>query len=320
MKNVLVTGSSGFIGSRYVSHHLSRIAQVESIVGVDKDSYPLEPSDNFIGVALDLASSQAVEELIALVDKHKIDHVFHLAADTSVDHSIANPYGYGVNNCLSTLTVFEAVRRARNSPRLINVSTDEVYGPMDGSIADESTQYIPTNPYSAAKAYGVMLASAYANTYNVNVSTTLACNTYGPRQRFSKLIPRTIRLLSQGLPVPIYGIGNQSRNWLHVDDHCRALSRVATYGSTGFTYNVGCTSKLNTIQVVNLIANMLGVDSSQKLLQFGVEDRLGHDMTYNMDTSAIEALGWTPQESVFFGIKETVKWYLSNQNVWKELE
>jgi dTDP-glucose 4,6-dehydratase len=238
---------------------------------------------------------------------------------SSVDGSINNPVSYASNNCVSTASLFDTLQAydifCSAKVKVVNVSTDEVYGPDSSrvSLADESSPLQPSNPYSASKAHGALLAKAYHNTYGLNVSTTHACNTYGPRQSLDKMIPKTISRLSRGLMAEVYGNGRHTRNWLHVDDHCRALLTVARLGKAGERYNIGSQDTLTNVMLVRLIANFMEINSN--VIEF-VPDRFGHDDGYSMHNSKLTSLGWSRKIGYFDGLRSTVNWYLNNKHLW----
>lgn len=320
MRRVLVTGSSGFIGTRLVKQFLVPNELVERVVAVDKVE-PYAPSaDAKLRVVIE--DIRNTLQLVRLLERENIDTVFHLAAIASVDDSIQNPEGCGLQNTQSVLSVMEAVRRVSEFKpvRLVNVSTDEVYGAVTETTPPltEDAPHKPTNPYSASKAYGVALARAYHNTYGTDVVTTLATNTYGAGQGFDKLIPRAIKMFDEGKPLPVYGSGNNFRYWLHVDDHCRALVHVAQEGVSGESYNIGGAVRLTIKQMVSGIANLMGIEP-ENAMAFGVEDRLGHDLGYIIDSTKLTNLGWRPYVNIFDGLRSTVSWYSNNKNLWSAL-
>ena len=315
--NVLVTGSSGFIGS-YLTSELMCRKGVRRVIGMDMAPIPQATTGPHVHIQQRITKGL----MLAALHDYEIDTVFHLAAEASVDGSIKSPEYYCDSNCGSVAAVLDAVRSyvqdKKERVRVVNVNTDEVYGPSLAKGADEYAPYAPTNPYSASKAFGALLAQVYHETYGLDVVTTFACNTYGPMQGFDKLIPRAIRLLSEGKKVPIYGDGTQFRNWMYVSDHCRALILAASQGEEGGRYNVGTDSRLTTVEVVALVALAMGLspDTMDALVEFGVEDRASHDQGYMMHTTAIRRLGWDSKVGPHSGIQQTVNWYLAHKHLW----
>ncbi|AFT90109.1 dTDP-glucose 4,6-dehydratase [Paraburkholderia phenoliruptrix] len=330
---ILVTGGAGFIGSNFV-HHMLRADHIVRIVNLDLLTYAgtldnltdLPAPERHVFVHGDICDSSLVAQLF---DEHRIDTVVHFAAQSHVDRSIADPGEFVRTNVHGTFTLLEAARSAwlgakgvkpaevARTRRFHHISTDEVFGsltPEDPPFA-ETTPYAPNSPYSASKAASDHLVRAYFHTYGLPVVTTNCSNNYGPRQHAEKFIPTVIRNCLEGERVPVYGDGQNIRDWLYVDDHCRAIQRVLTHGELGQTYNIGGCNEWRNNDVVSLICRLLderqpGQAPHERLVEF-VTDRAGHDRRYAIDTKKITgALDWGPAEDFESGITKTIDWQL----------
>ncbi len=335
MKNILVTGGAGFIGSNFVHFILQREPQV-SVVNLDALTYAgslenlrqLPDPDRHAFVHGEITDRDLVNELLR---SHQIDTIVHFAAETHVDRSILGPEQFIQTNIVGTFTLLEAARRfwlqdqavPLDDVRFHHVSTDEVYGtlaPGDPAFR-EDTPYDPRSPYSASKAASDHLVRAYFHTYGVPVTITNCSNNYGPYQFPEKLIPVMIANALEGKELPVYGDGLQIRDWLYVDDHSEAIRRVIRSGRVGETYNIGGDNQPPNIEVVQTICHILDElrresphQPHESLIRF-VKDRPGHDRRYDIDISKIKnELGWEPQESLATGLLKTVTWYLENQD------
>lgn len=338
---ILVTGGAGFIGSAVVRHIINQTQ--DSIVNVDKLTYAGNLESLVEVVGNERYSFEQVDicnraELDRVFDEHKPDAVMHLAAESHVDRSIDGPSTFITTNIVGTYTLLEAARaywntlegEAKKAFRFHHISTDEVYGDLDGSdeLFTEDTSYAPSSPYSASKASSDHLVRAWLRTYGLPTIVTNCSNNYGPFHFPEKLIPLMILNALDGKPLPVYGDGMQIRDWLFVEDHARALYKVVTEGVVGETYNIGGYSEKSNIEVVKMICTLLeefmpnkplGVRQYSDLITY-VEDRPGHDVRYAIDASKIEReLGWKPQETFESGIRKTVVWYLKNSTWWRRV-
>ncbi len=312
---LLVTGGAGFIGSGYVRYRLD--AHPESKVRVlDKLTYAgrrenleqLDPQRCELVVA-DISDREAVRKAI-----DGCDAIVNFAAETHVDRSIENPGEFIQTDVFGTHVLLEAARSA--GIRHLQISTDEVYGSIDDGSFTETSPLDPSSPYSASKAGGDLLVSAFRNTYGSDSLIVRASNNYGPRQYPEKLIPLCILNALAGDPLPVYGDGMQVRNWLWVTDFASAIDTVLEVGGAGEVYNVGGPDELANIDVVKLILELAGRDES--LIDY-VSDRLGHDRRYSLSSEKTEALGWKAEVSFDEGIERTVEWYRGNEAWWKPI-
>ncbi|KAB0679043.1 dTDP-glucose 4,6-dehydratase [Aureimonas leprariae] len=337
--NFLVTGGAGFIGSA-VCRHL--IANTEHrVVNLDKLTYAaslaslsaIENDRRYRFVRADIADRKAVG---AALRDNDIDVVMHLAAESHVDRSIDGPSAFVDTNIVGTYHLLEAVRaywaRLPHGPRerfrFHHVSTDEVYGelPMDGSPFTEATPYAPSSPYSASKAASDHLAMAWHRTYGLPLVLSNCSNNYGPFHFPEKLIPLVILNALHGEPLPVYGSGENVRDWIFVEDHARALELVATKGETGRSYIIGGRNERTNLSVVEAICDVLDrirpparATSRRELIRF-VPDRPGHDLRYATDASRIEAeLGWRAKETFDTGLEKTVRWFVENEAWWRPI-
>ncbi len=331
---ILVTGGAGFIGSAVIRHLINNTDH--EVVNIDKLTYAgnlnslkdVESSERYFFEEADICDGAKIEEIFA---KHNPDAIMHLAAESHVDRSIDGPAAFIHTNLIGTYTLLEVARvHMRKNPnfKFHHVSTDEVYGDLelDDSLFTEETSYDPSSPYSASKAGSDHLVRAWHRTFGLQVVITNCSNNYGPYHFPEKLIPLVILNALEGKDLPIYGKGDQIRDWLYVEDHARALCRVCLEGKTGETYNIGGHNELQNIDVVKNICTILDelkprTDGKKYEEQITfVADRPGHDMRYAIDASKIEKeLGWVPEETFETGLKKTVKWYLENQWWWEPL-
>ncbi|MDW3167942.1 dTDP-glucose 4,6-dehydratase [Vibrio sp. Y184] len=338
---ILVTGGAGFIGSAVVRHIINNTT--DRVVNLDKLTYAgnLE-SLSEVGCHERYAFEQVDicnrTELDCVFAEHQPDAVMHLAAESHVDRSIDGPAAFIETNIVGTYTLLEAARsywnkldsERKDAFRFHHISTDEVYGDLEGTddLFTEETSYDPSSPYSASKASSDHLVRAWLRTYGLPTIVTNCSNNYGPYHFPEKLIPLMILNALEGKALPVYGDGMQIRDWLFVEDHARALYKVATEGVVGETYNIGGHNEKANIEVVKTICGLLeelvpnkpqGVTQYTDLITY-VTDRPGHDVRYAIDASKIEReLGWKPEETFESGIRKTVEWYLNNREWWSRV-
>lgn len=342
MSTFIVTGGAGFIGSALIRHLIAETPH--QVVNVDKLTYAGNPESlsavagnpRYRFVQADIADRQAMDQVLATT---RPDAVLHLAAESHVDRSISGPVAFVDTNVKGTCVLLEAVRgwwqtlpaTDREAFRFHHVSTDEVYGDLHGTtdLFTETTPYAPSSPYSASKAASDHLVRAWQRTYGLPTLITNCSNNYGPCHFPEKLIPHMILNALHGKPLPVYGNGQQVRDWLYVEDHARALVTVVTQGRVGETYNIGGHNEQKNLKVVEMICALLealaparkpaGVKRYRDLIGF-VQDRPGHDARYAIDAGKIgRELGWRPQETFASGLQKTVQWYLDNEAWWQRV-
>jgi dTDP-glucose 4,6-dehydratase len=338
LMKILVTGGAGFIGTAVIRHLIGDTKH--SVVVVDCLTYAgnreslamFEKNDRFAFETVDICDAAGVARVFA---DHKPGAVMHLAAESHVDRSIEGPSPFIQTNIMGTYTLLQAARTYRDSLadvakqafRFHHISTDEVYGSLGATgLFREDTPYAPNSPYSASKASSDHLVRAWHHTFGLPVVTTNCSNNYGPYQFPEKLIPHVTLNALSGKALPVYGKGDNVRDWLYVDDHARALVTVLERGRVGETYNIGGNSEMQNLEVVHTICDLLddmipGATQGQhrRLITF-VKDRPGHDQRYAIDASKIEReLGWRPQETFVSGMKKTVAWYLENKIWWQRV-
>lgn len=327
--NLLITGGAGFIGSHVVRRLVCQYPQYH-IINLDALTYAgnlenladIESRSNYTFVRGDITDADLVESLF---EKYSITHVVHLAAESHVDRSISDPLIFIRTNVLGTANLLQAARKywgqQLTGKRFYHVSTDEVYGslPLEGGMFTENTAYDPRSPYSASKASSDHLVRAYWHTYGLPVVLSNCSNNYGPNHFPEKLIPLMLHNIIHEKPLPVYGKGENVRDWLYVEDHARAIDVVLHQGRTGETYNIGGHNEWRNIDIVHLLCDLLDqklnrpAGKSRNLISF-VKDRAGHDLRYAIDASKIaNELGWYPVETFETGIAKTIDWYLSNQ-------
>lgn len=313
----LVTGGFGFIGSNFVRYVLGGKRDVMVTI-LDKLALGSDPrnlagleASRYRFVKGDICDGQVVEKLLKVNDV-----VVNFAAESHVDRSISNPLPFVESNVEGVVSILEALRRSGAEKRLVAVSTDEVYGPVNHP-ATETDLLKPTSPYAATKAAGDLLCLAYARTYGLDVVITRCTNNFGPYQFPEKLIPKTIVRASLGLKIPVYGNGKNSREWLHVRDHCAAVKMIAEKGRKGEVYNISSGEETENIALVDRILKVMRKPGN--LIEF-VEDRPGHDLRYSLDAGKIRReIGWRAETSFAGALEDTVKWYLENQDWWRPL-
>lgn len=327
---LLITGGAGFIGSSVIRHVIWNTQ--DEVVNLDKLTYAgnleslsqVSESRRYAFEQVDICNRVEIDRVLA---EHKPDAIMHLAAESHVDRSIDGPAAFIETNIVGTYTLLEAARQywngldaeRRENFRFHHISTDEVYGDLEGTndLFTETTSYAPSSPYSASKASSDHLARAWQRTYGLPVLVTNCSNNYGPYHFPEKLIPLIILNALESKHLPVYGKGDQIRDWLYVEDHARALYKVVTEGKPGETYNIGGHNEKQNIEVVQTICDILQElrpqENNYGNLITHVKDRPGHDLRYAIDASKIQReLGWSPEETFETGIRKTVEWYLNN--------
>ena len=325
MKKIFVTGGLGFIGSNLIDLLLQKNFNV---INIDKGTYSsnhynvkeFKKSKRYKFIKLDIGN----KKLKDLLFRYKPRGIFNLAAETHVDRSIDNPESFIQSNIVGVYNLLENFKNfsKKNKSKLIHISTDEVYGDILNGRSSEKYPYQPSSPYAASKASSDHLVSSYVRTYNLPAMVTNCSNNYGPKQHPEKLIPKLIYNIISNKPLPIYGKGTNSREWIYVKDHCEALIRVFLKGKIGEFYNIGSNKNMNNLQVTKEL-----LKNSKKLFKIGnkvkisfVKDRPGHDIRYALNSNKIKKeLGWKPKTSFSKGIKLTLDWYLKNRAYYKSL-
>jgi len=328
-KNILITGGAGFIGSHVVKLFVKKYPK-SNIINMDKLTYAgnldnlldIEKRPNYFFEKSDICSESKVKKIF---QKYKIDSIIHLAAESHVDRSIKNPFEFVQTNIMGTLVLLNQAKKSwANSYKnklFYHISTDEVYGSLGKSgLFTEKTAYDPKSPYSASKAASDHFVRAYHNTYGLPILISNCSNNYGPYQFPEKLIPLFINNIIQNKPLPVYGKGENVRDWLYVIDHAKAINLIFTKGKIGQTYNIGGLNEWKNIDLIKIICQIMDEElgreygSSKKLITY-VTDRAGHDLRYAIDSEKLQnELNWQPTLQFEQGIKKTIKWYLSNQS------
>ncbi|MBE0674668.1 MAG: dTDP-glucose 4,6-dehydratase [Bacteroidales bacterium] len=327
-KTILITGGAGFIGShvvrRFVANHPDYL-----IVNADKLTYAgnlenLTDIESHTGYRFEKTDIAIKEEVDSLFGKYYFDGVIHLAAESHVDRSISAPDDFILTNIVGTANLLNACRKAwtgNTSPgRFYHISTDEVYGSLGAEgLFTEQTPYDPKSPYSASKASSDHLVRAYGHTYGINFVISNCSNNYGPNQFPEKLIPLAINNIKNNKPVPVYGRGENVRDWLYVEDHASAIETIFHNGKNGETYNIGGNNEWRNIDLIRMLCRLMDKrlgrtgGTSEKLITF-VSDRAGHDLRYAIDSSKVRSvLGWEPETDFETGLTKTIDWYLENE-------
>jgi len=326
-KSILITGGAGFIGSHVVRLFVNQYPDYR-IVNLDCLTYAgnlenlsdIEGKTNYVFSKVDINDSRQLEQVF---NDFQVTDVIHLAAESHVDRSITDPLSFVKTNVVGTVNLLNAAKnywKDLSQHLFYHVSTDEVYGSLDnGGFFTESTPYDPQSPYSASKAASDHFVRAYANTYGLRTVISNCSNNYGPNQFPEKLIPLCIHNIKEGKPLPVYGKGENVRDWLYVEDHARAIDLLFHQGKTGNTYNIGGFNEWKNIDIVRLVCEIMDqklgrkAGESAKLITF-VKDRAGHDLRYAIDAKKInEELGWKPLQTFETGIEKTIHWYLDNE-------
>ncbi len=314
---LLVTGGLGFIGSNFILKLLNENTDVK-ILNVDaeldgsntKNLQNLKNSHNYEFVKGNIANKKFMEEQI-----EKCDAVVNFAAESFVDRSISDANPFLVSNIRGAFTILDITTKQKK--RMIQVSTDEVFGSLSEGTASEESRFNPSSPYAATKAAAELIINSYSVTYGSDVIITRCTNNYGPRQFAEKLIPKTIILANQNKKIPIYGNGSNIRDWIYVDDHCDAVSLALFKGKEGQSYNISANNEIDNVTIVKRILGVM--NKSEDLIEF-VEDRPGHDFRYSMDSKKITSeLGWKTKLSFDKGLEKTIQWYLDNPEIINNL-
>ena len=324
MNKVIVTGGNGFIGSNLIKF---LIQKKFFVINIDKNSY-LKSSyilssfkkKNYVFYKTDINNRK---KILQILNKHKPKAIFNLAAETHVDRSIDSPKEFINSNILGVFNLLETIKKYKKKIKLIHISTDEVYGDVIGrTSSNEDSPYRPSSPYSASKASSDHLIKSYVKTYDIDASISNCCNNYGPGQFPEKLIPTLIYNCLNNKYLPIYGKGINSREWIHVEDHCRGLLTILNKGKKGESYNIGTGININNL---NLTKQLLNIIKQQKIIIGGkvkikfVKDRPGHDLRYSLNSSKIRnKLKWKPLRNFKSGLKETFEWYYKNKSFFRK--
>ena len=314
---ILVTGGLGFIGSNFILKLLSKNDEFE-VINVDAGFFgsnennleSLENDQRYEFVKGNIINKNLMTDLIS-----KSDAIVNFAAESFVDRSINNPDPFLVSNIRGAFTLMDIATKQKK--RMIQISTDEVFGSLESDTASEQTKLNPSNPYAATKASAELLVKSYVSTYDSEIIVTRCTNNYGPRQFPEKLIPKTIMLANQNRKIPIYGEGKNIRDWIYVDDHCNGIISCLLNGKSGESYNISANNEIDNMTIVKKILEIMG--KSEDMIEF-VEDRPGHDFRYSMSSDKIsKKLGWKIENNFEKGIENTVNWYNNNKENWKDI-
>ena len=317
MTKILVTGGLGFIGSNFILFYLKNNSKIQ-ITNVDacltgsnsKNLNELKNSKRYKFIKSNIKNQKIIDELVS-----KNDLIINFAAESHVDRSISNPKLFLDTNIIGTYSILEAIRKY--DKKLVQISTDEVYGSLEKNSADENFILNPSSPYSSSKASADLLVKSYNITYGCDVKISRCTNNYGPRQFPEKLIPKVIINALNNKSIPVYGNGKNIRDWLYVIDHCRAIQKIIEKGKSGEIYNIAGKNEIDNNTIIKIILKSL--DKPFSLMKY-VKDRPGHDFRYSLDSTKIETeLKWKPKYDFKNGIKETILWYINNKSWWKRL-
>ena len=316
---LLVAGGQGFIGSNFIRYVLSahedlRITNIDKMgIGSAPNSLEaLRESDHYRFIHGDIGDHHLVSKIV-----QDVDAVVNFAAETHVDRSIADPLPFMHSNVQGVLTLLESIRKLNRGAKFIQISTDEVYGDIMAGSFTEKDRLKPSNPYSATKAAADMLVLAYRRTYDQRVTIARPTNNFGPFQFPEKLLPKAIIRALRGLPIPIYGTGQNIRDWMYVLDHCRAIDLILQKGGDGEIYNISAGNELPNIEVIRRLLEIMG--KPEELMTY-VDDRPGHDARYSLDSSKLRTqLGWSPRVNFLEALRKTIDWYVDNESWWTQL-
>lgn len=315
---LLVTGGLGFIGSNFILYALQNNPKFE-ITNIDAELIGSNPENltelknkkNYHYFKANINDKKSIEKLIC-----KSDAIINFAAESHVDRSIYDSKPFLESNVMGVYTLLDIIRKNKPTTRLVQISTDEVFGSLKIGHAKENDVFRPSNPYSASKASAELICESYVKTYDIDVVISRCTNNFGPRQFPEKLIPKTIIRAEKNMKIPIYGTGKNIRDWLYVEDHYEAIMKVLLDGKSGESYNISSLDELTNIQLVKQILELL--DKPQDLIYY-VEDRPGHDLRYGLDSSKIRKMGWKPKRKFKEDLESTISWYLQNIKWWKKL-
>ena len=318
MKTFLVTGGAGFIGSNYIRYMLKKHKDVQ-IINLDKLTYAgnlenlqdIENDERYKFVKGDIGDETLVNELI-----RNVDVIVNFAAESHVDRSIGAPDDFIKTDIFGAFVLLEAARK-NHIDRFIQISTDEVYGSTEGASFKETDPLMPSSPYSASKTGADRLAYSYYVTYGVPVLITRCSNNFGPFHYPEKLIPLFVTNALKDKPLPIYGDGKNVRDWIYVEDHCEAIDFVFRKGAIGEVYNIGAGNEKTNLEITEYILKKL--EKPKSLMTF-VQDRLGHDRRYSIDSSKLQRLGWKPRHNLEQAMDETIQWYIENRSWWEKIK
>jgi len=314
---LLVTGGLGFIGSNFILKILQNSENI-SVVNIDAELYgsnhkslqEIISHSKYKFVKGNITNRNIVEKLVT-----DCDVVINFAAESFVDRSILDANPFLVSNIRGTFTILDEIKNQKK--RLIQISTDEVFGSLESQSANENSNYNPSSPYAATKAAAELLINSYIHTFDTNCIVSRCTNNYGPRQLPEKLIPKTIILASKNKKIPIYGNGKNIRDWLFVDDHCEAIINILNKGKPGESYNISANNEVDNLTIVKQILSIM--NKSEDLIEF-VDDRPGHDLRYSLDSSKIRSeLNWSQKTNFQEGLEKTVQWYLKNIDWWNDI-
>ena len=314
---LLVTGGLGFIGSNFILNILKKYPDF-TITNIDAELYGanhknldhIKNSKNYKFVKGNITNYDLVQKLVK-----DCDAIVNFAAESHVDRSISNARPFIDSNILGTFTILEALKN--NKKRFVQISTDEVFGSLEKDSADEYYRMNPSSPYAASKASAELLVNSYTITFGIDAIITRCTNNYGPRQFPEKLIPKVIILAEQGKKIPVYGTGKNIRDWIFVDDHCSAITKVLMEGKSGSSYNISASNETDNLTIIKKILEIM--NKSTDNIEF-VNDRPGHDFRYSLDsTKTQKELKWSPKISFDEGLEKTVKWYIENKEWWKNI-
>jgi dTDP-glucose 4,6-dehydratase len=316
---ILVTGGAGFGGSNFIRYMLNKYPDYE-VINLDKLTYAgnlanlkdIGSNPNYTFIKGDIIDSKIVNELAS-----QIDAIINYAAETHVDRSILDPEAFINSNIVGVYQLLEAVKNNKNVKRFIQISTDEVFGSIKEGHFKESDPFKPNSPYAAAKASGDLLCRSYIKTFQLPIIVTHSCNYYGPYQFPEKLVPLFITNLMEGKKVPVYGKGDNVREWIHTDDHANAIDLLLQKGELGEVYNIGTGDEKTNMEITNLILEVMG--QGDDMIEY-VKDRPGHDWRYAIDNSKIKALGFTPEVDFKQGLAELAQWYQDNEKWWRDIK